>query len=70
MDAYTEEVSYGDNSFALSYDQETTYEEQVAALPPEVPRSESTGLKSRISANKIYLPPESITKGKVRVVSG
>lgn len=69
MDAYTEEVSYGDNTIDLSYDEDMTYEEQVAALPSEEPPNEPSGLKSRISSNKVYLPPESLSKGKVRVVS-
>lgn len=71
MEIYTEDVSYGDNSLPLSYDDATTYEEQVAALPvEETPRSHALELASRISANRVYLPPESSLKGKVRVVSG
>ena len=72
MDLSQEDISYGDNtfstSFALSYADDTTYEEQVAALPPMPAPEESAanGLKGRISRNKVYLPPESMTKGKVR----
>ncbi|THH11255.1 hypothetical protein EW145_g760 [Phellinidium pouzarii] len=65
MDIYTEDVSYGDSSFPLSYDDVSTYEEQVATLSvEETPRSQALELASRISANKVYLPPESLLKGK------
>lgn len=76
MNLCDEDISYGDNtfstSFALSYAEDTSYEEQVAALPP-IPileESATDGLKGRISRNKVYLPPESMTKGKVRDTFG
>ncbi|KAL5530442.1 hypothetical protein ACEPAF_6700 [Sanghuangporus sanghuang] len=64
MDAYVEEVPEVNISTSLSYDEGITYEEQVAALPPELPRNESSALAGRISMNKVYLPPESMSKGK------
>ncbi|KAL5527098.1 hypothetical protein ACEPAG_5889 [Sanghuangporus baumii] len=64
MDAYAEEVPEFNISTSLSYDEGITYEEQVAALPPELPRNESSALAGRISTNKVYLPPESMSKGK------
>ena len=70
MDAYVEQTPEIDVSGALSYDEGISYEEQVAALPPELPRSEPPSLAGRISTNKVYLPPESMLKAKVRVVSG
>ncbi|KAI5122184.1 hypothetical protein M0805_007081 [Coniferiporia weirii] len=64
MDIYTDDTSYGDDSLALSYDDATTYEEQVAALPVEKGRrSRATELASRIT-NRVYLPPESLSKAK------
>jgi hypothetical protein len=74
MDINTEaeDVSYGENtfseSFALSYADDTTYEEQVAAIPshPRIAADALAGLKSRISKHKVYLPPENMMKGKVR----
>ena len=58
-----EDISYGEG--ALSYAEDTTYEEQVAALPV-LEDSTLAGLKNRISNHKVYLPPASMTKGKVR----
>ena len=70
MEAFLEEDTSFNNTSALSYDATATYEEQVAALPvDETPRAQPSGLAARISANKVYLPPEN-AKGKVRVVYG
>lgn len=57
----------------LSYDDRTTYEEQVAAIPVSAEPLEGMGsggnsLAGRIGKNKIYLPPNTVLKGKVRVV--
>ena len=76
MDAYAGEISY-DNAGGLSYDDTTTYEEQVAQIPVEATNSAldvalggGGGLASRISSNKAYLAPESAARVKVRLVIG
>ena len=76
MDAYAGEISY-DNAGGLSYDDTTTYEEQVAQIPVEAANSAldvalggGGGLASRISSNKAYLAPESAARVKVRLVIG
>ena len=77
MDAYAGEISY-DNAGGLSYDDTTTYEEQVAQIPVEATTNSALdvalggggGLASRISSNKAYLAPESAASVKVRLVIG
>ena len=69
MDSLSSEVSLGNTTFGLSYDDNSTYEEQVAALPDPLVNG-GLDLAIRISSNRIYLPPDSMAKGKVRVVSG
>lgn len=78
MDSYPEDA-YNDTLGGLSYDDQTTYEEQVAQIPlemrPVVDAGEVAfalggGLASRISTNKAYLAPVSVARVKVRLVSG
>ena len=62
---------FTDNGF-LSYDDTTTYEEQVSALPDEPMESTSAmssngnGLAGRISTNKLYLLSESTSAARGR----
>ncbi len=52
----------------LSYDDTITYEEQVLAIPiDELPTDATNALAGRISANRVYVPPQGIfSSGKVR----
>lgn len=53
----------------LSYDDTIPYEEQVLAIPVDEPTTGTTSnsLAGRISANKVYVPPQGIfSSGKVR----